>query len=70
MILNEWVMKKYRKGDNAMINENYYHRTHKNFSRNYDPNYKGKIELHDNPMNLFSISNTDKEVELDIFKRC
>lgn len=53
---------KYGKGNNTMINENYYHRTHKNFSRNYDPYYKGKIELHDNPMNLFSISNTDKEV--------
>ncbi len=54
---------KYGKGNNTMINENYYHRTHKNFSRNYDPYYKGKIELHDNPMNLFSISNTDKEVD-------
>lgn len=36
----------------------YYHRTHKN----YNKDYKGKVDKFDMPLNLYSIANTDKEV--------
>lgn len=42
-----------------MMNGNYYHRTHKNFS----PDSRGKVDHYDCPTNLFSIQNTDKEIE-------
>ena len=42
-----------------MMNGNYYHRTHKN----HKPNMRGKVDHEDNPANLFSIQNTDREIK-------
>lgn len=36
----------------------YYHRTHKN----YNKDYRGKVDQFDLPLNLLSIANTEKEV--------
>lgn len=42
------------------MRENYYHRTHKNFSSDFGKT--GKIDPFDIPLGLFEISNTDIEI--------